>query len=264
MPTRTEYAPGTPSWIDLASPDLAASRQFYGSLFGWTFDEQDTGSPDNPYVMARQDDQDVAGLMKLTPEMQAGGMPPVWTTYVTVADVDESTNQVAGLGGTVLNGPMDVMDAGRMSVIADPAGAVLCLWQAKGSIGAQLVNEPVSLTWNELMTPDVGAVAPFYAGLFGWKGDTMDMGGDGPPYTVWMLGERGVGGAMPPPMDGMPAFWGVYFSVADCDATVDQANALGANVLNGPMDVPDVGRMAALMDPQGAAFSVLKNANPSS
>ena len=92
----------------------------------------------------------------------------------------------------------------------------------------------------------------------------MNMGGDGPPYTVWMLGENGVGGAMPPPMDGMPAFWGVYFSVEDCDATVDQAKALGANVLNGPMDVPDVGRMAALMDPQGAAFSVLKNANPTS
>ena len=264
MPTRTEYAPGTPSWTDLASPDLAASQQFYGSLFGWTFDEQDTGSPDNPYVMVQQGDRDVAGMMKLTPEMQAGGMPPVWSTYVTVADVDAATKKVAGLGGTVVNGPMDVMDAGRMSVIADPAGAILCVWQAKASIGAQLVNEPVSLTWNELMTPDVGAVEAFYAGLFGWKGDTMDMGGDGPPYTVWLLGDGGVGGAMPPPMDGMPAFWGVYFSVADCDATVDRAKALGANVLNGPMDVPDVGRMAALMDPQGAAFSVLKNANPTS
>jgi hypothetical protein len=262
MPTRTEYAPGTPSWTDLASPDIAASQQFYGSLFGWDFEAQDTGDPDNPYVMVRQGGQDVAGMMKLSPEMQAGGMPPVWSTYVTVADVDATTAKVAGLGGTVLNGPMDVMDAGRMSVVADPTGAVFCIWEAKDSIGAQLVNDPVSMTWNELMSPDVDTAATFYAGLFGWKGDTMDMGGDGPPYTVWMLGDRGIGGAMAPPMEGMPAFWGIYFSVDDTDATVAKAQELGASVLNGPMDVPDVGRMAALMDPQGAAFSVLKNASP--
>jgi predicted enzyme related to lactoylglutathione lyase len=262
MPVRTEYAPGTPSWTDLASPDVPASQEFYGALFGWDFTPQDTGDPDNPYFTARQDGNDVAGMMKLSPEMQAGGMPPVWGTYVTVADVEASTAKAKDLGGAVLSEPMDVMEAGRMSVVADPTGAVLCLWQPKESIGAQLVNEPVSLTWNELMTPDVEAAKSFYGGLFGWNAETMDMGGDGPPYTMWILGEGGVGGAMAPPMDGMPAFWGVYFSVDDCDATVARATELGATVLNGPMDVPDVGRMAALMDPQGAAFSVIKNAAP--
>jgi predicted enzyme related to lactoylglutathione lyase len=264
MPVRTQYAPGTPSWTDLASPDIAASERFYGELFGWGFDEQATGDADNPYVMARQDGKDVAGMMKLSPEMQAGGMPPVWSTYVTVADVDASTAKVKELGGAVLNGPMDVMDAGRMTVAADPAGAVFCLWEPKGSIGAQIVNEPFSLSWNELMTPDIEAAKTFYGALFGWKAETMTTGGDGPPYTVWMLGDGGIGGAMPPPMEGLPAFWGVYFSVADCDATVAKAQELGAQVLNGPMDVPDVGRMAALMDPQGAAFSVIHNATPAS
>jgi predicted enzyme related to lactoylglutathione lyase len=151
-----------------------------------------------------------------------------------------------------------------MTVAADPTGAVFCLWEAKESIGAQVVNEPCSLTWNELMTPDIDAAKSFYGALLGWKPETMNMGGDGPPYTVWMLGDGGIGGAMPPPMDGMPAFWGVYFAVADCDATVTKAQELGAQVLNGPMDVPEVGRMAALMDPQGAAFSVIKNASPTS
>ncbi len=260
MPTRTEYAPGTPSWTDLATPDLAASRQFYGTLFGWDFADEDTGDPENPYVMVRQGGNDVAGMMKLSPEMQAGGMPPVWSTYVTVTDVDAAATKAKELGGVVLSGPMDVMEAGRMAVLADPAGAVFCVWQPKASIGAQIVNEPVSLTWNELMSTDIEAAKPFYRGLFGWKGETMNMGGDGPPYTVWMLGEGGVGGGMPSPMEGMPSFWGVYFAVADCDATVEKAKELGASVLNGPMDVPEVGRMAALMDPQGAAFSVIKNA----
>jgi predicted enzyme related to lactoylglutathione lyase len=261
MPERTEYAPGTPSWTDLASPDIAASQAFYGSLFGWDFDEQPTGDPNNPYVMVRQRGKDVAGMMKLSPEMQAGGMPPVWSTYVTVQDVDKSAAKAKDLGGTVLSEPMDVMDAGRMAVISDPIGAVFCIWQPKASIGAQIVNEPYSLTWNELVTSDIEQAKVFYGGLFGWKGDTQDMGGDGPPYTVWMLGDGGVGGAMPPPMEGMPSFWGVYFAVDDTDAIVAKAKELGASVLNEPMDIPEVGRFAVLSDPQGAAFCVIKNAN---
>jgi predicted enzyme related to lactoylglutathione lyase len=259
MSVRTEYAAGTPSWTDLASPDLAASQAFYGALFGWSFEEQSTDSPDMPYVMVRQGGHDVAGMMKLTPDMQAGGMPPVWSTYVTVADVEASSAKAKELGGTVLSGPMDVMEAGRMAVVSDPTGAVFCLWQAKGSIGAELVNEPVSMSWNELMSTDIAAAKTFYAGLFGWDPQDQDMG-EGMIYTVWMLGEQGVGGGMASPVPGMPSYWGVYFAVADCDATVAQAKELGGTVMNEPMDVPEVGRMAALADPQGAVFNVIQNA----
>jgi predicted enzyme related to lactoylglutathione lyase len=265
MPERTEYAPGTPSWVDLASPDPAASRAFYGALFGWSYDEQDTGDPENPYFMARQGGKDVSGLMKLSAEMQAGGMPPVWSTYVTVADVEASAAKVKELGGSVLQEPMDVMDAGRMAVLADPAGAVFCIWQAQDSIGAEIVNEPFSFTWCELLTADVGKVKDFYTGVFGWGANEMSMG-EGPPYTLWTLGgdDNGIGGAMVSPMPGMPAFWAVYFAVDDTDAIVAKAKELGANVLAEPQDIPEVGRFAALTDPQGAAFSVIKNAQPAS
>ncbi len=262
MPERTSHAPGTPSWTDLATPDPAASQQFYGALFGWTFLSQDTGTPDMPYIMVMQREKPVAGMMLLSPEMAAGGMPPVWSTYVTVADVEASTSKVTELGGAVLSEPMDVMTAGRMSVVADPQGAVFCLWQAKDAIGAEIVNEPVSLCWTELITPDVDDAKRFYGGLLGWGAETAPMGDDGPEYTVWMLGDRGIAGAMPPPAEGIPPFWGVYFSVADTDATVAQAKDLGATVLAEPMDIPETGRMAALLDPQGAAFSVLQNAGP--
>jgi predicted enzyme related to lactoylglutathione lyase len=263
MSERTEYAPGTPSWVDLATPDLAASEEFYAALFGWVFDAQDTGDAENPYVLATQSGKAVAGMMRLTPEMREGGMPPVWSTYVTVRDADESVAKAKDLGGAVLREPMDVMDAGRMAVLADPTGAVFCVWQPKAHIGAGIVNEPYSLSWDELITPDVETAAKFYAGLFGWTPSRMDMGGDAPPYTIWMLGDdNGIGGAMPPPMEGMPPFWAVYFAVDDCDATVAKATQLGASVLAEPMDIPDVGRIAALMDPQGAVFSIIKNANP--
>jgi predicted enzyme related to lactoylglutathione lyase len=263
MPERTEYAPGTPSWVDLATPDLAASERFYGQLFGWAFDVQDTGDPDNPYVLATQDGKAVAGVMNLSQEMREGGMPPVWSTYVTVQDADAAVTKASELGGMVMREPMDVMNAGRMAVLADPTGAVFCIWQPNEHIGAEIVNEPNSLTWNELITPDVDTAASFYSSLFGWSPTPMAMGEGGPPYTLWMLGEdNSIGGAMPPPMEGMPPFWGVYFAVADCDATVAEAKKLGASVLAEPMDIPDVGRMAALVDPQGAVFNVIKNANP--
>src|SRR5262249_28941039 len=138
MSERTEYAPGTPSWVDLATPDLSASEEFYGALFGWAFDVQDTGDADNPDVLATQRGKSVAGLMRLTQEMQDGGMPPVWSTYVTVRDADESVAKAKNLGGMVLRDPMDVMDAGRMAVLSDPTGAVFCVWQPKAHIGAEI------------------------------------------------------------------------------------------------------------------------------
>jgi predicted enzyme related to lactoylglutathione lyase len=198
--------------------------------------------------MARQD-----------PQQGAAGIPPMWSTYVTVADVDATAEKAKGLGATVFAGPMDVMDAGRMAVLADPAGAVFCLWQAKEHIGAELVNEHGALDWNELITPDVDAAAKFYCELFGWKAQTDDMGGMA--YTAFLLGDRPIAGAMKPPMDGIPPSWGTYFAVDDTDAAVAAAKAGGGSVIAEPQDIPP-GRMAVLSDPQGAVFSVLKLAQP--
>lgn len=259
MPARTSHAPGTPSWIDLQTPDPAAAKTFYASLFGWEYRDEDTGMPDNPYTMCLKSGKSVAGLGGLPEEQRALGVPPHWNTYVTVKDVEASSAKASELGGNVMAPPMDVMDAGRMSVLVDPTGAVFCIWQAKEHIGAELVNEHGTLTWSELMTPDVDAAAKFYEGLFGWSANAEDMGGM--IYTVFMLGDRPMGGAMKPPMEGIPANWSPYFAVDDCDATVDAARSGGATVFMGPDDGPP-GRMAALADPQGAMFSVIKPAQP--
>lgn len=259
MPTRTKYPPGTPSWIDLATPDSEASKRFYGTLFGWDFTDPPAGE-DNPYVMATLGGKSVAGMMPLSDEMAAQGMPPVWSTYVTVADIDASAARVADLGGSVMQAPFDVMDAGRICVFADPSGAVLCLWQAKDHIGAEVVNEHGTLTWNELMTPDVGGATEFYVELFGWGAETTDVGPMG-QYTSFMLGDRPAAGAMSPPAEGIPPYWGVYVNVDDTDATAKQAVGLGATVMAEPTDIPP-GRFAALADPQGAMFNVLTWTGP--
>ena len=260
MPDVDRYVHGTPSWVDLATPDPAAAKEFYGALFGWTFEENDTDQPGVTYTMASKRGRSVAGVMQLSEEMAASGMPPCWTSYVTVDDLEGTAAKVAPAGGQVLQPPMDVMEAGRMAVVADSTGAVLALWEPKEHIGAEVVNEHGALTWNELLSADVPTAAAFYAEVLGWTAETAPMPmGD---YTVFRTpggNESGIAGGMTPPME-MPSVWAVYFSVDDCAATVAAAEAAGATVLMPPTPVPEVGTMAALVDPQGAAFSILQPA----
>lgn len=256
MGSRTSYPPGTPSWVDLSSTDPAASKDFYGPLLGWSFDDQgDTG-----YSMALFDGVPVAGLMEQPAEQAAAGVPPVWASYVTVGDCAAVTAKVEPAGGTVMAPPMDVMDAGKMSVIVDPTGAVICTWEPGEHIGAGLVNEPGTLCWNELMTSDVNAALAFYGAVFGWTGQTFPM--DGFDYTELQMDGRGIAGAMPPPMEGIPANWGVYLGVEDADAAAAEATSMGATVVAPPMDGPP-GRWVVITDPQGAQVSLMALAEPS-
>ena len=154
MPEVAKYAPGTPSWVDLSSPDLEASARFYRELFGWT--AQASEDPEaRGYTMLQQGGKNVAGMGPAQP-----GQPPAWTSYVTVEDADAAAKRVEAAGGSVLLPPMDVMDVGRMAIFADPAGAVIAVWQPRSHKGADLVNEPNSLCWNELQTRDLAKATP--------------------------------------------------------------------------------------------------------
>jgi predicted enzyme related to lactoylglutathione lyase len=259
MPERTSYAHGTPSWVDLSTTDTAAAQEFYGALFGWEFEANPTDQG-GEYLMARKGGKAAAGMMQQQPAQAEAGMPPMWNNYVTVTDIGETLGKVEAAGGSVMMPPMEVMDAGHMAVVGDPTGAAICLWQAKEHIGAEVVNEPGALVWNECQTPDVAAAAKFYQELFGWGTDEMDMGPAG-VYTVFTLNSEGVAGAMPPPMEGIPPHWGAVFAVDDCDGCVETARGAGGTILAGPMDIP-VGRQAVIADPAGATFTVIKMADP--
>jgi len=253
MPERKEYVPGTPNWVDLQTTDQAAAKKFYGELFGWQFNDMPIDEANGVfYSMATVRGLDVGAIAPLGPDM--AGIPPHWNTYISVSDVGAVAATVAGAGGTVIAPPFDVMDAGRMAVIADPTGAVFQLWQAKNHIGAALVNEAGAFGWNELITPDIPKATAFYNKLLGWTANKLE----GPmEYTELKLDDAPVGGAMNPPMPGMPAMWTIYFNVDDTDATVANAKSLGGAVFVEPTDIPP-GRFAVIADPQGAAFNVIK------
>jgi predicted enzyme related to lactoylglutathione lyase len=252
MPEFTSYPAGTPSWTDLASPDLAASNAFYGALFGWEPDDQ--GPDAGHYTMLRKQGKAVAGAGPIMME----GQPPAWTTYVAVDDADETVDLAKKAGAAVFVEPMDVMDVGRMAIFADPTGAALGIWQAKNFKGAELANEPGSFVWNELQTRDLPAAKEFYTSVFGWQPNDMEMGEMS--YTEWKKGDASVAGMMAMPAEvpsEVPSYWLVYFGVDDTDATVSKATGLGAGALVPPTDIPP-GRFAVLMDPSGATFAVIK------
>lgn len=261
MPERTGYAHGVPSWVDLATTDTDSAKQFYGALFGWN--AMDVPAPGSrTYAMFMKNGKVVAGMGELTTEELEAGTPPVWSTYVNVNDLDATVEKVTAAGGAVVVPTMDVMDTGRMAFIADPTGAMVGLWEPGTHTGAQLVNEHGALSWNELITDDTAAATAFYEQALGWRPEVTEMPG-GPYTSFWVDGNvegNAAAGMMgkTDDMGAMPNVWGVYFYVDDVDAALATVSANGGQVVMPPMDVPEVGRMAGISDPQGAMMTVIK------
>jgi predicted enzyme related to lactoylglutathione lyase len=252
MPEFASYPPGTPSWVDIQSPDIPATIAFYTELFGWGV--QELGPEAGGYALFTKDGKQVAGVGS---QMMAGA-PSAWVTYVATDDIAASTKTASEAGATVFAEPMAVFDSGSLAVFADPVGGVFALWQAGSHTGAQLANEPGTFVWSELHTRDTEASAAFYGALFGWKGKTEDFGGT--PYTQWMLGDHEVGGMMPMPEAIPPevgAYWVTYFAVVDADATVAKAGELGGTTTMPATDTP-VGRLGFIADPHGVTFAIIQ------
>jgi uncharacterized protein len=114
-----------------------------------------------------------------------------------------------------------------------------------------------AFSWSELATTDPAAAADFYAKLFGWT--AKEMGAEMGNYRVVSVGDTGIGGimAMPDGAPPMPPHWGCYVTVDNVEQTLERCTTLGGKVVVPPMDIPGVGRMAVLQDPQGAVLSVI-------
>lgn len=258
MTVMTEYAPGTFCWVDLTTTDTAGSRKFYTDLFGWAADDVPVEGG-NVYTIFSKDGKQTCAQYEMYPDMREQGIPPHWKSYISVTNVDEAANKAGSLGGTVLVQGFDVMDVGRMAIIQDPTDATVALWEPKAHQGAELVNVPGTPCWNELYTKDTGAAAKFYANLFGWTSEESPSP-SGATYTTFKNGERLAGGMLQiqKEMRDVPPHWAVYFSVEGCDATLERAQGMGAHAGFPPMDIPDVGRIAGLADPQGAQFCIIE------
>lgn len=256
MADQTEFAHGQFSWVDLAAHEMAAARDFYESLFGWTTKDVDTqGGP--PYAQFHLNGQAVGGLGQLPDEMKAQNIPPMWSSYINVDDIQAIVEKTTELGGEVTMPIMQVMDFGSMTFIKDPSGGHVGLWQKNTHAGAEVTGQPGSFCWNELATRDSEAAKTFFANLLGWEYE--DSPNAPTPYVIIKNQDLQIGGMiqMDEQWGEVPPHWMVYFSVADIDQSVAKLQELGGNVCVPIFEIP-VGRMSVVGDPQGGNFTLIQ------
>ncbi|MEY9950205.1 VOC family protein [Kitasatospora sp. GAS1066B] len=256
----TDFVPGSPCWIDLGAPDLAAAIAFYQAALGW---EAESADPEaDGYSLFRVAGKAVAAVGRLTEP----GARSAWTIYFSTPDLDALTEAVRQAGGVVRLAPTEAGKEGRLAQFTDPQGGQFAAWQSTGMPGFELADEPGALCWTELYTIDAAGAKRFYGGLFGWQTTDVPMPGAEGTYTLLapaaLPPERQFGGLLElapedlPLTGGLP-YWHPVFTVADCDATVAKVTAHGGTLQMGPVDAPNIGRMAVCVDPAGADFVVL-------
>jgi predicted enzyme related to lactoylglutathione lyase len=253
-----KHAPGSFCWIELATSDQPAAKNFYGSLFGWTVQDFPMG-PNDFYSMFSLEGRSTGAAYTMRPEQTAQGVPPHWMLYVATDSADESASRASQAGGKVIAPAFDVFDVGRMAVIQDPTGAVFSLWQAKSHAGIGIAGVNGTMCWVDLSTPDPERAKQFYSDVFGWK---IEPGQDPSGYLHIKNGDEFIGGIPPAAFrnPSTPPHWLIYFLVSDCDASTAQAKEMGANVLMPSMTLENVGRWSVVADPQGAVFAIFQAA----
>jgi predicted enzyme related to lactoylglutathione lyase len=248
-------------WHDLNTNDVEGAKQFYGQIFGWTFES----SGGSPYVHIKAGDEMIGGMRQMDVQEKS---PPNWLGYIGVEDVAAAVEKITSVNGKVYMPPVTMENVGTFAVAADPTGGVFAPWKsARAGEDVERIAPPALFTfsWDELVTTDPASASAFYAKVFGWEPQVMPMG---PGATYTLLQRPGVknakgdqasaGGAMKSP-PGVPySFWLPYIHVDNTDALCERAAGLGAAIMVPPMDIPNVGRFSCWSDPQKASVAVIQ------
>jgi predicted enzyme related to lactoylglutathione lyase len=252
------------AWMVINTSNTNAAAAFYQRLFRWTTSDSPVGK-----ILMTHEGRPLGTLLDHGMNTFANKEPVNWLPFVRVPSVDAAARRVGELGGKIWIQPYDVGIA-RVALIRGVTREVIGLWQTPIDPAASpLVADQEAIGWLELVTPEPEKAMAFYRGVFGWRiGDEggytfignasgqfagiVKLSGDWEDYAFMQAIGRVRGGKL-----NVPPHWMVFFNVEDCDAFVDEAEALGAYVMARPEPLHTVGTFAVLRDPQGVYFSVL-------
>lgn len=244
-------------WFDLMTTDMEGAKAFYGEVIGWKTQQWPDADPKQPYTMWAAGSTPIGGVMPLDENARKMGIPPHWTAYTTVQNVDAAVDKAKQLGGSVLMPPMDIPKVGRFAVLADPQGASFAVFTPKDETDAP-ADTTGHFSWAELNTTDYESAWKFYSQLFNWKHkSSMEMGPMGTYFMFTDQSEKTKGGMSNVAKSmNMPPHWLHYVTVDDVNATLERVKRSGGKVINGPMDIPGNDVIAQCQDPQGGFFAV--------
>jgi predicted enzyme related to lactoylglutathione lyase len=238
-------------WYDLITPDIDGAVKFYGKVVGWA--TQQWNGPQK-YTMWENDGAPIGGVVTLDSGM---GEAAQWLPYVQVDNVDTTAQLAAESGATIIAPPNDIQGSGRYAIIRDPQGASFGIFAATVPTTSEFKPRRGEFSWHELMCDDHTKALAFYSRLFGWtKMGEFDMGPIG-TYIEYGDGSEMYGGMFSKTADmQLPNSWCCYAMVDNAQKAADIATQLGAQIINGPMEVPGGSWVAQGIDPQGVVFAV--------
>ena len=256
-PPSQEHHPGKGIFFQLVTPDLTAAKQFYGGLFGWTF--QDVPGTRSPYAEALLGAKPVGGLVQ-------HGMPPdekrqtAWLEFFSAPEVEAIVKLATDHGAKVLAPLHDVPGRGREAVLADPQGAVFAVLASASGDPPAVLNPVGDWIWRSLITHDPAMDADFYHAVFGLQTYTLP---SAPGQQHLLLASENYARATANSFPGAPnpdahAHWLGFVRVDNAQAAASKALSLGGHVLVQPRPDRHGGMIAVVADPMGAPVGLFE------
>ena len=248
----SERLAGKIVWHDLLTTDIDGSREFYGGLFGWTFEEVPIslgfGKSGN-YLLIRHQGQLIGGMID-TKRLGTKANNSQWVVLMSVDDVDAAAQRVVDAGGEIMTPPTDLNERGRIAVVNDNAGALFAILQTRDGDPLDTSAAFGSFMWDEVWVPDSAATASFYQQLAPFQQVSMDTA-DKSVYQGLAVDGRPRMGILQDPVEDLPPTWASYIRVEDM-SVLDRVEALGGQVLLPAEDRNIGGQVALIAGPSGA------------
>jgi uncharacterized protein len=255
-PASQEHHVGKVIFVELVTPDLAAAKQFYARLFGWTFRDIQAGGI--AYAEALLDGRPVAGLIHRN--VPAGEQrQPAWLSFFAVGDVDAARKVALQNGAKVLFEPHDIPDRGREAVFADPQGAVFAVLASSSGDPPDVLAAPGEWIWSSLITRDPDTGAAFYQKIFDYE--VFELPAKKGHQHLLLASDnhaRASVNTLPTNRPNTHPHWLNYIRVEDTVKMTAKVVALGGRVLVEPRIDRHGGKVAVVADPSGAPFGLLE------
>jgi uncharacterized protein len=255
-PASQEHHVGKVIFLELVTPDLAATKQFYAGLFGWTFQDIQAGA--TQYAEASLDGRPVAGLVyKALPPGEH--RQPAWLSFFAVSDVDAAEKTALQHGAKVLFEPHRFPNRGREAVFADPQGAIFAVLASSSGDPPDFLAAPGEWIWSSLITSNPDTDAAFYQALFDY--DVFELPASGGAQHLLLASHnyaRASVNTLPANTADARPYWLNYVRVEDTVKMTAKVVALGGRVLVEPWVDRHGGKVAVVADPLGAPFGLLE------